>query len=69
MSRNEAQRNLNLKSDKAILDKQGIIHTLKDVNSLDEATSAYKDISVVMENQKELVDIVTELQPLAVIKG
>ena len=36
---------------------------------LDEAPGAYKDIDVVMENQKDLVEIVTELKPLAVIKG
>ena len=36
---------------------------------LDEAAGAYKDIDTVMENQKDLVEIVTELRPLAVIKG
>ncbi|NCU28625.1 MAG: hypothetical protein EOM85_03070, partial [Candidatus Moranbacteria bacterium] len=30
---------------------------------------AYKDIDVVMENQKDLVDILVELTPLGVIKG
>ena len=32
-------------------------------------SSAYKDIDVVMEEQKDLVDIVVKLTPLAVIKG
>ena len=36
---------------------------------LDEAPDAYKDIDVVMENQADLVDIMVELKPLAVIKG
>jgi tRNA-splicing ligase RtcB len=36
---------------------------------LDEAPGAYKDISEVMENQKDLVEIIVELSPLAVIKG
>ena len=36
---------------------------------LDEASGAYKDISTVMTNQSDLVDIKVELRPLAVIKG
>jgi tRNA-splicing ligase RtcB len=39
------------------------------VKDLDEATGAYKNIDVVMENQKDLVKILVKLQPLAVIKG
>ena len=39
------------------------------INDLDEATGAYKDIDAVMDNQKDLVKIVTKLFPLAVIKG
>lgn len=34
-----------------------------------EAPQAYKDIDVVMENQKDLVEIMVELKPLAVVKG
>jgi len=33
------------------------------------AAGAYKDIDVVMENQKDLVKILVELKPIAVIKG
>jgi len=36
---------------------------------LDEAPDAYKDINVVMENQKDLAEIVVKLTPLAVLKG
>jgi len=36
---------------------------------LGEAPQAYKDIDVVMESQSDLVEIVTKLKPLAVIKG
>lgn len=35
----------------------------------DELGSAYKDVSVVMENQSDLVDIKVELKPIAVLKG
>ena len=43
--------------------------TIRDKSDLDESPSAYKDIESVMENQKDLVEIVRELTPLAVIKG
>lgn len=69
MGRKEAQRTLNIDAEKKILDDQGIIHAIRCVKDLDEAPGAYKDIDVVMENQKDLVDIVVELKPLAVIKG
>jgi tRNA-splicing ligase RtcB len=42
---------------------------MSSVKDLDEAPDAYKDIDVVMKNQEDLVDIVVELTPLAVIKG
>lgn len=69
MGRKEARRQLNLEKEKEALDKKGIIHSLRHENDLDEAPSAYKDIDVVMDNQKDLVSIEYELTPLAVIKG
>ena len=38
-------------------------------SDLDEAAGAYKDIDVVMEEQKDLVDILVKLEPLAVVNG
>ena len=35
----------------------------------DEAPQAYKNIDTVMENQRDLVETVHRLRPLAVIKG
>jgi tRNA-splicing ligase RtcB (3'-phosphate/5'-hydroxy nucleic acid ligase) len=69
MGRKEAIRKLNLKEEIQKLDKKGILHAIRNQSDLEEATSAYKDISVVMNNQKDLVEVLTELQPLAVIKG
>lgn len=69
MGRKEAQRTLDLAKEQAALEAQGIIHSVRDVKSLDEAPSSYKPIDVVMEEQKDLVDILVELKPLAVIKG
>jgi len=69
MGRKQAKRELNLEAEKKILDDQGIIHGMRNLDDLDEAPSAYKNIDVVMENQKDLVQIVEELKPIAVIKG
>ena len=69
MSRKKARENLNLEEEKKKLDDQGIIHAIRNEKDLDEASSAYKDISEVMKNQEDLVDILVELTPLAVIKG
>jgi len=69
MSRSAAIRNLNLDEEKRKLDELGIIHSIRNKNDLEEASSAYKDISQVMEFQRDLVKIKVELSPLAVIKG
>ncbi len=69
MGRKQAQRELDLETEKAKLDNLGIVHAIRTVQDLDEAPGAYKNIDTVMENQKELIDIMVELTPLAVIKG
>jgi tRNA-splicing ligase RtcB len=69
MGRKEAQRKLDLKEEKRILDDQGIIHSIRENKDLDEASGAYKDISSVIADQKDLVDVLVELSPLAVVKG
>ncbi|MCG8697151.1 MAG: RtcB family protein [Bacteroidales bacterium] len=69
MGRKQAQRTLDLEAEKAKLDSQGIVHAIRSVKDLDEAPGAYKSIDTVMQNQTDLVDIVVELSPLAVIKG
>ncbi|MDR2773413.1 MAG: RtcB family protein, partial [Tannerella sp.] len=69
MSRALAVRQLNLDEEKRKLDEQGIIHSIRGKSDLDEAASAYKDITQVMAFQTDLVKIKVELSPLAVIKG
>ena len=69
MSRTRARKELDLEQEITALDKQGIVHSIRNKKNLDEASSAYKDIAIVMENQKDLVEIVTCLTPLGVIKG
>ena len=69
LGRKQAQRELDLATEKQRLDKLGIIHGLRTVKDLDEAAGAYKDIDKVMKNQQDLVDIVVQLTPLAVVKG
>lgn len=69
MGRKQAQRQLDLQAEKKRLDDQGIIHAIRGKRDLDEAAGAYKDISTVMKNQADLVEVAIKLKPLAVIKG
>ena len=69
MGRKQAQRSLNLEEEKRKLEEQGILHSIRGVKDLDEASGAYKDIDVVMKEQEDLVEIVAKLRPMAVVKG
>lgn len=69
MGRGQAQRDLNLEEEVKRLDDMGVVHAIRGVKDLDEASGAYKDIDEVMENQKDLVEVLVELTPLGVIKG
>ena len=69
MGRKEAQRTLELKEEMNRLDRQGILHSIRNKRDLDEAAGAYKDIDKVIEEQLDLVDVVVSLSPLAVVKG
>lgn len=69
MGRKQAIRSLNLQEQKELMDNKGIIHSMTSEENLDEAPGAYKDIDMVMKNQEDLVEILVELKPLAVIKG
>ena len=69
MSRKKAREELNLIEEQKKLDEKGILHAIRNKSDLDEASSAYKDIDIVMEEQKDLVDILVKLTPLAVVKG
>jgi tRNA-splicing ligase RtcB len=69
MGREQARQTLNFDEQKKLLDNAGIIHNMKHKQDLDEAPGAYKDISIVMNNQVDLVDIKVTLKPLAVVKA
>ena len=69
MSRTAAINELSLKDEVEKLESQGIVHAIRCKKDLEEAPGAYKDIDEVMANQKDLVKIVTELTPIAVVKG
>jgi len=70
MSRTKARKGLSLEKEQAKLKDCGVIsHGLKGAENLDEAPGSYKDIDVVMENQKDLVTIRHRLKPVASIKG
>lgn len=69
MGRKQAQRELDFDDQVKQLNDKGIIHSVRNPKDLDEAPGAYKDIETVMGNQKDLVEILIILSPLAVIKG
>lgn len=69
MGRKQAQRQLDLHREIARLDELGIIHGIRGKRDLDEAAGAYKDIDKVLGLQSDLVEVLTSLRPLAVIKG
>ena len=69
LGRKQAVKTLDLAEEIKKLDDLGIIHGIRTKNDLEEAASAYKNIDEVMEAQSDLVEVVTELTPLAVVKG
>ncbi len=69
MGRKQAKRQLNLEHEQKLLEDQGILHSVRSKRDLDEASGAYKNIDEVIENQLDLIEVLVELRPLAVIKG
>jgi tRNA-splicing ligase RtcB len=69
LGRKQAQRQLDLQKEIALLEKQKIIHAIRGKRDLEEASGAYKNIEEVISRQTDLITPVTTLHPLAVIKG
>nr|WP_321466714.1 RtcB family protein [uncultured Desulfobulbus sp.] len=69
LGRKEACRVLDLKEEVARLNARKILHGIRRRSDLEEAPGAYKDIARVIDNQRDLIEVVVELQPLAVVKG
>lgn len=69
MSRVEAIRTLDLQTEIDRLDSMGVLHMITCQKDLEEAAGAYKDITQVLANESDLVKVITELSPVAVIKG
>jgi len=67
MGRKEAKRSLDFQDELKRL--EGIVHTIRSEDQLDESIGSYKDIQEVMDNQIDLVAPVVELTPLACLKG
>lgn len=66
MSRSEAKRRFTLED----LQLQTVgVECRKDEGVIDEIPSAYKDIDMVMENQKDLVRVISQLKQFMCIKG
>ena len=69
LSRTAAVNTLSLEDEIKRLEDQGIVHAIRNRKDLEEAAGAYKNIEEVMANQTDLVKIITELSPMAVVKG
>lgn len=69
MSRTAARANLSFKEEVKKMEDKQILHSIRNKADLDEASGAYKDIEEVMDNQKDLVDILIKLEPLVSIKA
>jgi tRNA-splicing ligase RtcB len=67
MGREAAKRTLNLETEQASM--EGILHSVRNKDSLDEAPGAYKDVQVVLDNQLDLIKPLMTLYPIACIKG
>lgn len=68
MSRTKAKEMLDLEAEVKQMDDQGIIHGMKTRDDLDEAAGSYKSIDEVMLAQEDLVQVITELKPVLVVK-
>jgi tRNA-splicing ligase RtcB len=66
MSRGEARRRFSVKD---LQDQTRGVECRKDGGVLDEIPSAYKSIERVMEDQKDLVEVVAELRQVLCVKG
>lgn len=66
MGRNEAKKRISVDRFKQTM--KGV-HFNVSPRHLDEAPDAYKDIDRVIANQCDLVEVVTRLRPIAVVKG
>lgn len=69
MSRTKAKEELDLKTEQEKLNKKGILHAIRNQSDLEEASSAYKDIEEVINNESDLIKPIIKLEPLGVIKG
>ena len=68
MSRSDA-RDLDMKLEIEKLDRLGIVHGIRSKQDLEECTSAYKDIEQVLDDERDLVEPLVKLKPIAVLKG
>lgn len=68
LSRKEAKRVLDFEKFKEEMNKAGIEANVSQ-STLDESRDAYKDIFKVMEDQKDLIDIVHYIEPIINVKG
>jgi len=69
LSRTKAKQSLDVNNFKRDMEAAGVYTTTADETTLDEAPGAYKDMSVILENIKETVDVVEMIKPVYNFKG
>lgn len=68
MSRAKAKKTICVDTEKAAMEAAGIT-AFVDSKTIDEGKAAYKDVFKVMELQKDLVEVVHHIKPVANVKG
>lgn len=66
LSRKQAKKNISMQEYERSM--EGIVANVTEDN-LDEAPAAYKDFDTVMDNQKDLVEIIDHITPIINVKG
>jgi len=69
MSRTQAKEELDTEESIENLDEKGVLHAIQNIDDMDEAPEAYKDISEVIERQSDLIKVDYKLTPMGVVKG
>jgi tRNA-splicing ligase RtcB len=68
MGRGQAKRELDYEAEVKSLEDQGIVHTLRGQQNLDEADGSYKQIKTVINAHRRMMKVLVNLTPLGSIK-
>ncbi|MFW3388329.1 UNVERIFIED_CONTAM: RtcB family protein, partial [Kocuria sp. CPCC 205274] len=69
MSRSKAKKTYTLEEFRSSMGDMKLDGMTVDEKRIDESPMAYKDINEVMENQKELIEVIHHIKPIVNVKG